>query len=184
MNTRETCLPWLATTALPAWSQQQVVLSDGVSPDQRWNECGETCVSMLAAAVWGARLSPDALRAATNGVAGSGLTNGTDIANQASYANVVMRSHDTDAAGAQALATAAVADGRPVAILGEWPTPGGVLHWLLVTATTPGGVSYINPWGGVHSSITWQVFADAYRGTVVECRAHLHVDASGWGLPW
>jgi len=139
---------------------------------------------MLAAAVWGARLSPDALRAATNGVAGSGLTNGTDIANQASYANVVMRSHDTDAAGAQALATAAVADGRPVAILGEWPTPGGVLHWLLVTATTPGGVSYINPWGGVHSSITWQVFADAYRGTVVECRAHLHVDASGWGLPW
>lgn len=180
----QTCLPWVPTSALPAWSQQMVVLPDGVSADQRWNECGQTCISMIAAAVWGARISPDALRAAIRGVGGSGLTNGPDLASIGSYANVVLRSHDLGAADARAMVEAAAADGRPCVMLGTWPTPGGVLHWLLSTSTAPQGVSYINPWGGVHSSIPWSTFDSAYAGTIVECRAHLHVDASSWALPW
>lgn len=184
MSNRQTCLPWLATSALPAWSQQQTVLSDGTQPDQRFNECGECCVSMLAAGVWGARLSPDALRAAVNGVAGSGLTTGTDLVGMGSYANVALHEENVDAPTAHGLIEAFTADGRPVLMLGEWPTPGGVLHWLLATEAGPQGVSYINPWGGVHSSMAWPIWDAVYFGSIVVCAAHLHVNASSWPLPW
>lgn len=184
MNTRQTCLPWLPTSALPAWSQQLVVLSDGVSPDQRWNECGETCISSIAAAVWGARLSPDVLRASDGGPLRSGLTDGPALERMGGYANVVLRAHDLAASDARALLSTCLADGRPAIMLGTWPTPGGVLHWLLATESHLQGVSYINPWGGVRSSIPWSVFDALYAGTIVECRAHLHVDALAWPLPW
>src|SRR5260370_16204476 len=84
---RETCLGWLTAAALPAWSQRAILDDNGTPVLQRYNECGETLVASIVAAVWGVGVSPDAYRGAVKGDAGSALTSAPDLVAVPAYGN-------------------------------------------------------------------------------------------------
>ena len=146
---RYSVLAWLGTQALPAWSQQQTELSDGESATQRYNSCGETCVAMVVAGVWGVPVSPDAIRGEIAGVDGNALTTGGDLVRGLRANNIAAADNGDAAADAWSRIAQAGDDGRPCMILGVWPTPGGALHWLLTTGVAGDNVNYINPCAGV-----------------------------------
>ncbi len=181
---RETCLGWLAAAALPAWSQRAVLDTDGSPVLQRYNECGETLVACVVAAVWGVGVSPDAFRAAVQGPQGSALTDDRALVEMLAYGNVVGRAWRNSGASARTMIEAAAFDGRGCLVLGVWPTPGHALHWLLTTGSDGQNVEYLNPWGGNRSSLDWSQFYELYAGQLVEVAAHYHVDVSRRPLPW
>ena len=181
---RETCLRWLTAAALPAWSQRAIVDANGAPILQRYNECGETLVASIVAAVWGVGVSPDAYRAAVKGAAGSALTSAPDLVAMLAYGNVLGVARNNGASDVRRVVETATADNRGVLLLGEWPTPGGALHWLLATASAAGRLEYLNPWGGRRSWLAWNQALLLYRGQLVEVLAHYHVDCSRRALPW
>src|SRR6185312_1801556 len=164
---RETVLPWLTTAALPAWNQQLVALSDGSLAAGRYNECGETCVAAIVAAVWGVPVSPDQIRAGDGGPGRGPLTTADDLVRMLATCNVAASSRQVSAASAWPTIEGSTQDGRPVIILGEWPTPGGALHWLNATSTgDPNRVYYNNPWNGARSWLEEQDFTRLYAGWI------------------
>src|SRR6266851_4227644 len=65
-----TILPWRPAYYLPNWSQSNAFLPDGSRDSQWYNDCGETCVAMVIAGVWGCPVEPGAIRQRIHGVAG------------------------------------------------------------------------------------------------------------------
>lgn len=181
---RETILPWLTTAALPAWNQQIIERSDGSLAPGRYNECGETAVSSIVAAVWGVPVNPDAVRTLAGGPARGPLTTNDDLAAMLRSCNVASRSAQYPADQAWTQIETATADDRPVVMLGYWPTPGGALHWLVATSVGAGKVSYNNPWNGARSWIPQADFLRLYAGQLVIVSSHLHHNAAGMVQPW
>lgn len=182
---RETVLPWLTTAAIPAWNQQIIERSDGSLAPGRYNECGETAVASIVAAVWGVPVNPDAVRTLAGGPARGPLTTGDDLTAMLHACNVAAQSLILpDAAQAWPQVVTATMDGRPVIMLGRWPTPGGALHWLVATSINGLRVYYNNPWNGARSWLLQSDFNALYSGQIVIVRAHLHHDAAGMAQPW
>lgn len=181
---RESVLPWLTTAALPAWNQQLIALSDGSLAAGRYNECGETCVAAIVAAVWGVPVSPDQIRAGDGGPGRGPLTTAADLVFMLRSCNVQAYAYNSPAAVAWGNIKAATTDGQPVIMLGTWPTPGGALHWLVATSISDGKVFYNNPWNGSRSWLLQADFERLYAGQIVVVNAHLHVNAAGMAQPW
>lgn len=184
MMHRESVLPWLTTAALPSWNQQLVALSDGSLAAGRYNECGETCVAGIVAAVWGVPVSPDQIRAGDGGPGRGPLTTGDDLARMLHSCNVEASATTPAALAAWNTIAVATHDGRPVIMLGAWPTPGGALHWLTATSVEGAQVNYNNPWNGARSWISRSTFLHDYAGQIATVHAHLHYDASKMLQPW
>ncbi|HEV2461072.1 MAG TPA: hypothetical protein VGS80_22195 [Ktedonobacterales bacterium] len=161
-----------------------MVNPDGSAALQRYNECGETLVASVVAAVWGVSASPDAFRAAVHGPAGSALTTAGDLVAMLAYANVLGTAHSGSVGELRLVVEAVTRDDRGVLLLGTWPTPGNALHWLLATGSDAGRLEYLNPWGGVRSWLLWPDVAPLFAGSWVQVAAHYHVDCSRRPLPW
>ena len=181
---RYTVLPWRGVIGIRPQSQQAQTLPDGAEKDTWWNDCGETCASMVIEAVWGVNVPPDALRALYLGPRSDGLTTPTQLVDIL-HRNEVGAHADTWSKSDQiSRISAHLETDRPVIALGRWPTPGGVLHWLLVTGVSGGSVYYINPWQGVRSYIEvadWGVYA---TGDYVVVDSHIHYDLDSGAIPF
>lgn|SRR5581483_965944 len=182
-RTRVTVLPWLKTDALPQWSQNTQVDPEGGNPSQHWNECGETCCAMVIAGVWGVPVEPGALVESIGGPGNQGLTTGDDLVAILKLNHVAAESLAIGPDLGLAAMKGALADDRPVIILGTWPTPGGVLHWLLATSVDAKTVRYINPWTGQESWIPLDGFLHWFANSLVIVHSHLHFNMRGVPTP-
>jgi Papain-like cysteine protease AvrRpt2 len=178
-----TTQPWLTLDALPAWSQRQAILPDGNLDPQAYNDCGETCCSMVIASVHGCPVNPGSVRASIGGPSRSGLTTCTDLVQAFAYYHVDASCQSDRAAVAWKSIQAILATERPAIMLGTWPTPGGFLHWMIATAIEGTTIHYINPWGGVRSTLSQVEFNRLFAGSVVAVGAHLHYDMSQHPMP-
>jgi hypothetical protein len=172
-----------ALTALPAWCQNTILLPDGAHDPQAANDCGETCVAAIVACVHGVPISPGSVRAALGGPGRPGITNGSDLVQALAYYNVAAH---LETPGGQELIgriSALAASGQPSICLGTWPTPGKALHWMLTTAGGPMW-SYVNPWGGKRSWLSWDDVLALYAGELVVADAQLHYDMRNHAQPW
>jgi hypothetical protein len=166
---------FLPLSALPAWGQLSGLLPDGQPDPQQFNDCGETCVSMVVASVHGCPVNPGSVRAAVGGPLRSGLTTGDDLVKMLAYYNVSAHLEVPGKAGVQGTLTGIAGAQRPAIVLGTWPTPGGALHWMVSTGVVERW-SYINPWGGVHSFLEWDSMVALYAGQVVVVDSRLVYD--------
>jgi hypothetical protein len=163
---RQDCRNWLPASIVPAYGQLTQSLPSGAETATWYNDCGETCCSMIVRAARGVYVAPDSLRVYLRGQGGNPLTDANALVQILNICKV--GAHIEGWSGGEAIngMRAATADGRPVCALGKWPTPGGVLHWLLVYAVDSEKVYYNNPWGGVRSWIVtgeWEGYAaDSY----------------------
>lgn len=171
------CFPWKGLETLAVQKQTHQELPPGAETTTWWNDCGETCCSMIIRAARGVYCPPDVLRMQSLGVASNGLTGVYNVQDILSHNYVRSEIRYWDSTEYAHKLAAATADGRPVMALGRWPTPGGVLHWLLVTSVGGGQVRYINPWGGVRSWIDladWHLYSsDQY----IEVTDHMLFDS-------
>lgn len=172
----------LDLSALPAWSQQQIVLPDGNYDPQRFNDCGETCVAAIVSAVHGTPISPASVRANLGGPLRSGLTTGDDLVSMLAYYHVTAVAEMVPTAELQGFLTSYRNQKMPTIVLGRWPTPGNALHWML-TIGVVGQWQYINVWNGQHSWLSWEDTERYYAGQVVVATANLHYDMSHMPIP-
>lgn len=155
-----------AVRPAPAWDQLQDPLSTGVLPAQRYQECGEECCAEVIYQQHGVEISADALRSQLRGAGGPALTSGQDLVKILRRNNVAAALHTWPAAEAPGHIRESAAAGRSVVVLGQWISP-TVLHWVLVTTADLAGVSYNDPWGGLHQTATWAAFGERYAGQLV-----------------
>jgi hypothetical protein len=182
-NTLGGGVPWLPLSALPAWSQRQAILPDGALDPQAYNDCGETCCSMIIAGVHGCPVNPGSIRASLGGPSRSGLTTCLDLIQALANYNVASSCESERASLAWQSMKTLLAMDRPAIMLGTWPTPGGALHWMVATAIVGAEIHYINPWGGVRSTLSQQAFNLLYAGSVVAVAGHIHYDMSSHPMP-
>src|SRR5712692_1871161 len=121
------------TSALPVWRQSLIMLPNGVEDAQWFNDCGETCLAMALAAIRGTPVSPASIRANLGGPGRSGITSGNDLVAMARYYHLPAHVENAPPAALQAWLTTNAKLQRPSIVLGTWPTPGNVLHWMLTT---------------------------------------------------
>jgi hypothetical protein len=178
-----TILPWLPCTYLPNWSQNQGVLPDGVPDPEHFNDCGETCVSMVVAGVWGCPVEPGAIRQWLHGPSGTGLTSPSDLVAMLKHWSV--RSHVEQVSGINAFKrVAAVVNGhRPVIMLGSWEGLGTALHWMIAVGNGNETLQYIDPWDGARDYITKANWLSLEDGQLVVLDSHLHFDCRSWPNP-
>jgi hypothetical protein len=165
----------LPLSSLPCWSQLRMVMPDGNPDPFQTSDCGETCVSMVVACVHGVAVSSGSIRATIHGVGGTGLTTGADLVRAFAAYHVQAATVDVQAPSLQSAVASVLAVGRPCIILGIWPTPGGALHWLLVTGAGK-VMSYNNPWSGGRSWLGWDDVRRFYAGQLVDVQAFMHYD--------
>lgn len=154
---RQDILPWLPATALPVYGQLTQTLPESGPTTNWYNDCGETCCSMVVRAARGVYCAADELRVLLRGQGGNPLTNADDLVSILHICHIHAHTATWGSDAAISAMRQATQDGRPCLALGTWPTPGGVLHWLLVYAVDGEKVYYINPWGAVKS---WLMLAD------------------------
>lgn len=174
--------PWLDLTALPAWSQQTAYLPDGTLDPAAYNDCGETCVSMIVASVHGVAVGPGSVRANNGGVGRGGLTTADDLVRMLGYYNVAAHVSSPAREDLPKILGALALIGQPAIVLGTWPTPGGALHWMISVSNGPKW-GYVNPWGGVRSWWDWAHTQNSYAGAVVVVDGHLHYDMAAHSEP-
>lgn len=176
-------MPVLGLTALPAWSQNAIVLPDGQPDPQHFNDCGETCVAAIVACTHGTPISPASVRAALGGPARSGITNGHDLVTALAYYSTASHLETLPAQQLPMRITALCAAGQTSIVLGTWPTPGKALHWMLSVTGGPFW-TYINPWGGVRSWLAWDDVLRLYAGELVVSDAHCNYNMRDHPQPW
>lgn len=161
--------------ALPAWKQSQTTLPDGSLDPQWFNDCGETCLGMAIAALRGTPIGAGSIRANLGGIQRSGLTNGSDLVRAAAYYNVLATVEPVAPGDLELWLTNWSNAHQPSIVLGTWPTPGGVLHWML---TQSGGDRwyYVNPWSGGRSWLDWADVLPLYAGELVAIREPVAYD--------
>lgn len=170
---RADVLPWLPTSVLPVYGQLTQTLPTGAETETWYNDCGEVCVSMVVRAARGVYVPGDVLRVLLRGQGGSALTNEGDLVTMLSLCTVSAHAATWGPGTAIQAMRDATEDGRPVIALGRWPTPGGVLHWLVVTSVNTTKIYYINPWSREHSYLgiaDWQQYS---ANSYVEVDSHL-----------
>ena len=175
-------VPWMDLTALPAWSQKTAYLPDGTLDPQAYNDCGETCVSMIVASVHGVAVGPGSVRANNGGVGRGGLTTADDLVRMLGYYNVAAHVASPAKEDLPKVLGALALSGQPAVVLGTWPTPGGTLHWMISVSNGPKW-GYMNPWGGVRSWWDWANTQANYAGSIVVVDGHLHYDMSAHQEP-
>jgi hypothetical protein len=160
-----------------------ITLPDGQKDPEWFNDCGETCVAMVVSAVHGTPISPASVRANIGGPQRPGLTDGVALRDALAFYNVAAHVETVGASAFPSLISHCCANAWPTIVLGTWPTPGKVLHWMLTTSAA-GKWSYINPWSGQRSFLAWCAAVGMYAGIVVVADAHLHYDMSDEVLPY
>lgn len=178
-----TILPWFPAAYIPAWSQQDSIIPDGTEDVQRFNNCGETCVSMIVAGVWGTPIEPASIRQYLNGPGGSGLTDAWALVKALRYFSIKAHVETPAAADAFKTVVAAVGLQRCVIMLGKWPTPGLALHWMVAVADGADVIQYVNPWTGARSYLGKDDWLEYYGGQLVVLDSHVHVDCRTWPNP-
>lgn len=175
----------LTLDALPTWQQTMITLPDGTQPQARYNDCGETCVAMITAAVDGAPVGPDSVRANLRADAdGQALTTARDLVAGLAFYSVRAHVETLAAAAAWALIEHVTVGARPVIMLGTWPTPGGALHWMIAISVAGDRLNYINPWSGAKSWIDQEQFTADYEGDLVVVDQHCHYDMRERSIPF
>ena len=164
---------WLPTSVLHPQGQLAQVLPQGAERSTWYNDCGETCCAMVIRSARGVQVAPDSLREVALGDASNGLTTADSCVGILALSSIRATRVVPSGNGWLDLLDTATKDGRPVLALGTWPTPGGVLHWLLVTSTDADRVYYINPWGGVSSWLSKGDWASFHSNDYVEITSHL-----------
>jgi hypothetical protein len=167
---------------LPNWKQFGTLLPDGSPDPAQYNDCGETCVSMVVAAVHGTPIEAGSVRQAIGGSSRSGLTIGADLVAAFSYYNVAAASQDLPGPIALSVIRALRLQANPTIVLGRWLNPSS-LHWILVWDTAAGIVGYCDPWSGQRQTMASSTFLAKYAGTVVQVNAHCHYDMSSHPAP-
>ncbi len=178
-----TILPWMPASYLPAWSQNAGVLPDGAIDPGHWNDCGEMCVSMCVAGVWGVPVEAGSIRQYLQGPSGSGLTDGDALRKALRYcsvkSHVLMVGGDS---GFQAVVNS-VLGARPVIMLGHWEGPGTALHWMIAVGNGAETIQYVDPWDGARAFITKAHWLELEAGQLVVLDSHLHFDCRTWPQP-
>jgi hypothetical protein len=151
---------------LPTWKQTGGVLPDGQPDPAQYNDCGETCVVMVIAAIKGVSMEPGAIRQMLGGWQRTGLTTGADLAQALQDCNISCA--ETTLGGADAFQQVKNHWGHamPMIALGEWLNP-GVLHWVLIWSWSPSFVGVIDPWTGEKRNIAQGDFIRLFRGSMV-----------------
>lgn len=178
-----TILPWLPASYMPAWDQNEGVLPDGQPDPQHFNDCGETCVSMAIAGVWGCPIEPGAIRQYLTGSDGSGLTDGAALVKALAHWSV--KAHLELLSGFEAwnAVTAVVGTHRPVIMLGRWEGPGTALHWIVAVSNGGQVIQYLDPWDGTRAFIARTHFLQMEQGQLVVLDSHCHFDCRNWPNP-
>ncbi len=174
MPTRVDVYPWRTWPVLTPQCQLIQSLPSGAETSTWYNDCGETCCSIVIRACRGVMVPPDVLRNTLLGSASSGLTSAADLVAILASAHVQSHSDSVPQDKVRQELTDSTQDGRPVIALGRWPTPGGVLHWLLVLyVDSQDVVHYINPWGGVRSYLSVADWLTYSTGEYVFVDSHM-----------
>jgi len=166
-------LPWLPTSALPVYGQLTQTLPSGSETETWYNDCGETCCSMIIRGARGVYVPADELRVLLRGQGGNPLTDADALVAILAMCNVKAHSCVWGVDAAIPYMQRATADGLPLCTLGTWPTPGGVLHWLLVYGVDTSKVFYINPWSATKSWLNRGDWASYSANSYVLVDSHL-----------
>jgi hypothetical protein len=163
----------LGLYALPALNQLSAILPDGTLDPGAYDDCGETCVAAIVAAVHGTPISPASVRANLGGIRSSGLTTGDDLVTALAFYNVKAAVKTVSPAELQTALTEWNNLGFATIVLGEWPSPGNCLHWMLTTGVQ-GDWQFMNPWGGERQFLAWDAVPGLFRGQYVLVESGLH----------
>ena len=167
---------------LPIWKQSGGVLPDGATDPQQWNDCGETCVAMVVAAIRGVKVEPGYIRQQLGGTARSGLTTANDLRTALLMNNVPATELSNDAAEGWRQLMAHWALACPVIVLGNWLNPGS-LHWYLLRGFGAGVMKFCDPWTGTEVGLTQAQFNHLYTGSMVAVAEHCHWVMTGSPTP-
>ena len=167
---------------MPHWKQTGGVLPDGQTDPQQYNDCGETCVAMVVAAVRGVAVSPGDIRQQLGGVKRSGLTTASDLV-QALHLNHVRAHVETaDAANAWMTLAGCYAVAKPAIVLGYWLSM-ACMHWMLLADKSPGVFVFVDPWTGEEISVALPQWNSRYCQSTVIVDDHLAYDAHNEPTP-
>lgn len=153
-------------TWLPLWRQTAGVLPDGSPDPQAANDCGETCVAMVLAALTGVLMEPGMIRQQLGGVGRSGLTTGNDLVQALAINHVTAVAQDYVPEGAWEACDTAWEHGYPVIALGHWMSP-DYLHWMLLDNKVAQWLVFIDPWTGKEKQIDRPTFLAEFAATLI-----------------
>jgi hypothetical protein len=173
---------YLPLTSLPRWKQTSAILPDGVLDPGAYNDCGETCIAGVVAAVHGVPVSPGSVRANSGGVSRSGLTSAHDLVSMLGYYNCASSAVPVPAEELRSRLSQWTAQGFPTVVLGTWPRPGRALHWMSTVGCSESWQA-INPWTGSMEILDWDTVIRTYAGYVVLIGGHLHYDMAYREIP-
>jgi hypothetical protein len=174
LPSRADVYPWRTWPVVQAQSQLQQTLPSGAEQTTWYNDCGETCASMLVRACRGVTVPPDVLGVYSLTPGSNGLTTAQDLVNILASSQIAAQVVSASEGPALDMLKASTLDGRPVICLGMWPTPGGALHWILALyVESTNRVHYINPWGGNHSWMDWSDWLQHTSNSYVELKSHM-----------
>ena len=151
---------------IPAWKQTGGLLPDGRRDPQEDNDCGETCVAMVVAAVRGVAVEPGAIRQALGGTNRSGLTTPEDLVLALADNHVVAHIERVDRRNGWMLLAACYGVAKPAIVLGYWLNL-SCLHWMLLVDKSPGQFMFIDPWTGGRHNLTMAQWDSLYAGAMV-----------------
>jgi Papain-like cysteine protease AvrRpt2 len=171
----EYLVPYNPLLWLPVWKQLGGVLPDGRPDPEQYNDCGETCVTMVLAAVRGVSLEPGYIRQQLGGTGRSGLTTADDLVQALAINDVESRSNALCCRAAWAALVQAWGNALPVIALGHWLSPTG-LHWMLLCGFNGAGFQFIDPWSGSIVTVDWARWSLQSAASQVYVQQHLHFD--------
>ena len=167
---------------LPTWKQTGGVLPDGAVDPAQYNDCGETCVAMVIAAVKGVLLEPGYVRQQLGGPNRSGLTNANDLVTALLMSHIPATELSNNASEGWRQLMAHWALACPVIVLGNWLSPTS-LHWYLLSGYGAGVMKFRDPWTGTEVGLTQAQFAKLYNGSMVTIAEHCHYVETGTPTP-
>ena len=160
---------------LPRWKQTGGLLPDGALDPQEDNDCGETCVAMVVAAVRGVVLAPGDIRQQLGGVGRSGLTSPEDLVRALALNHVSSHVEKMDTEHAWILNAGCYAIAKPNIALGYWLNM-SCMHWMLLADKLPAQFVFVDPWTGSLRALTLQMWRAQYCQATVVIDDHLMFD--------
>lgn len=150
-------------------NQRTALLPDGTVDPASLTDCGEACVSSVAASLGAPVLSPGCLRAAAGKPASLGVTTGADIAlllKGLAFRGDLRSSgpEDSESSFRRWLRWHSY-----VVALGYWQGP-AELHWVVAYHVGRRRLWVMDPWVGEYVPWSWRGVADVFAGTAVTVR--------------
>jgi Papain-like cysteine protease AvrRpt2 len=167
---------------LPVWKQLGGLLPDGQPDPQQYNDCGETCVAMVVAAVQGIGLEPGYVRQQLGGPQRTGLTTSGDLALALATNRVSSRPDAKCCRAAWDALKVSWGNALPVIVLGHWLNPAS-LHWMLLYGYDGVNFQFIDPWQGSIAIVDWARWSLQNAASQVFVLQHLHFDCSHESQP-